>query len=116
MNRLTNVLKNTSRRANPEQTLHRMMEALGKPHVIPTQDKYYVFVYQAKTPDLLYDQHPLIKCTSLQAWGFIGFNYHWNKFRRYTWAEVLTNLYEVRPNELKTALKFNIMRLKRVPR
>lgn len=116
MNRLSNLLKNTSRKSSPEYILHQMMKLLGKSSVIPSVDKYYVFVYQAKTPDLIYDQHPLIKCTSLQSWGFVGFNYHWKKYRRYTWSEVLTDLYEVKPSEFKTALKFNIAKFKRVPR
>jgi hypothetical protein len=116
MNRLLPVLKNTSRRSSPEYILSRMIEVLGPAKIIPQASKYYVFVYRAKTPDLVYDQHPVIQCTSLHPWGFIGFNYHWNLYRRYTWAEVLTNLYEISPNELSTALKFKIAKFKRVPR
>ena len=54
----------------------------------------------AKTPKLTYDQHPLVAVTDIQRWGFRGLNYHWGKFRNYTWEEIGGVLYVVRPSEI----------------
>ena len=67
--------------------------------IIPDPNKYYVFVYKAKTPNLQYDQHPLILCGNVFKWGFTGYNFHWNEIRQYSWAEVLSNLYELTEEE-----------------
>ena len=40
---------------------------------------FYTFVYNAKTPKITYDQHPLIACVDLFSWGFRGLNFHWQK-------------------------------------
>ena len=67
---------------------------------IPEPGKFYTFVYNAKTPNKQYDQHPLIACTSLEQWGFKGINYHWQQSRNYTWNEVPGGLYEINNDEL----------------
>ena len=56
---------------------------------IPIPSRAYTFVYNAKTPGIEYDQHPLIIVDSIVGeWGFVGFNVHWNDYRQYTWPEV----------------------------
>ena len=70
--------------------------------VIPDTGQYFTFEYRAKTPMIEYDRFPLVAVTSIYRWGFIGLNYHWGKFRKYTWEEIMTNLYRVYPLELKT--------------
>ena len=55
---------------------------------IPDVGKYYTFVYNPKTPNITYDQHPLIACTEIYQWGFKGLNFHWEKTRSYTWEEL----------------------------
>ena len=77
-----------------------LLSVLTPSVIVPQPDKYYVFVYKAKTPNVRYDQHPFIVCTSVQPWGFTGYNFHWNQPRRYSWAEVKSNLYEVSDSEL----------------
>ena len=71
---------------------------------IPDLGNYYTFVYKAKTPNITYDQHPLIACTDLQSWGFRGLNFHWQKYRNYTWEELAGQLYVVKYNELDDLL------------
>ena len=44
--------------------------------VTPEANKYYLFVYKAKTPNIQYDQHPLIICGNVFNWGFSGLNSH----------------------------------------
>lgn len=63
--------------------------------IVPEPNKYYTFVYKAKTPGIEYDQHPFIQCLGVYNWGFTGFNYHWQESRRYTWQEVRSNLFEI---------------------
>lgn len=89
-----------------------LMNVLTDITIVPEPDKYYVFVYKAKTPNIRYDQHPFIVCTSLHPWGFIGYNYHWQAYRQYTWGEVLTNLHQVNDNEVETVMNFPIAEFK----
>ena len=71
---------------------------------VPDVGNFYTFVYNPKTPNITYDQHPLIACTDLFGWGFRGLNFHWQKYRNYTWNELAGQLYVVQPNELDDLL------------
>jgi hypothetical protein len=66
----------------------------------PEPGKFYTFIYNPKTPEIEYDQHPLIACTELHGWGFKGLNFHWRQSRQYTWEEVSGKLHVVKYNEL----------------
>lgn len=85
--------------------MSRLLNTLTPSTIIPEADKYYVFVYKAKTPGIQYDQHPLVVCTNVLAWGFIGYNFHWESVRRYSWNEVRSNLYLVQNDELELVQK-----------
>jgi len=85
---------------NPTYNMNLLLSVLSPSTIVPELDKYYVFVYKAKTPNIQYDQHPFIVCTGVYQWGFSGYNFHWNLPRRYSWGEVLSNLYEVENDEL----------------
>ena len=90
---------------DPEEMMLEIMDALNDTVTpIPDVGNFYTFVYNAKTPGEQYDQHPLIACTSLERWGFRGLNFHWQKYRNYTWGELAGQLYIVRPNELDDLL------------
>ena len=92
---------------DPEEMMLIIMEALNNTVTpIPEVGKYYTFIYNAKTPDITYDQHPLIACTDLQSWGFKGLNFHWRQSRNYTWEELAGQLYIVDYNELDDLLNF----------
>ena len=41
---------------------------------------------------------------ALFPWGFRGLNFHWQKYRNYTWNELAGQLYIVQPNELDDLL------------
>jgi len=73
--------------------------------IVPEVGKHYLFVYTPKTRNLKYDQHPLVTCTSIHRWGFCGINTHWDDYRRYTWQEVESNLYEIQDDEMDEASK-----------
>ena len=107
-NRVREYLSDLNNRTNdPEEMMMEIMEALNDSvNPIPEVGKFYTFIYNAKTPDITYDQHPLIACTDLQAWGFKGLNFHWRQSRNYTWEELAGQLYIVEYNELDDLLNF----------
>ena len=95
----------TSSINDPEDMMLIIMEALNNTVTpIPEVGKFYTFIYNAKTPDITYDQHPLIACTELLPWGFRGLNFHWRQSRNYTWPELAGQLYIVEYNELDDLL------------
>mgnify|MGYP001000125054 CR=1 FL=1 len=90
---------------DPEELMLIIMEVFNQTVTpIPDPGKFYTFVYNAKTPNITYDQHPLIACMELFPWGFRGLNFHWQKYRNYTWNELAGQLYYVKPNELDDLL------------
>jgi hypothetical protein len=86
---------------NSDDIMLSIMEVFTESELIPEVGNYYTFVYMAKTPKIIYDQYPLIAVTSIERWGFRGFNYHWNKFRNYTWREVIGKMHVIRENEIE---------------
>lgn len=87
---------------DPEDIMIEVMDIFDETRLIPEVGEYYTFVYNAKTPGINYDQHPLVAVTSVYNWGFQGINYHWNNVRRYTWEEVPGFLHIIRRNEINS--------------
>jgi hypothetical protein len=81
-----------------------IMDTFKEEALYPEPGNFYTFVYQPKTPDIEYDQHPLIACVGLFNWGFRGLNFHWQRYRNYTWAEVVGKLHVVQYQELDELL------------
>jgi hypothetical protein len=98
---------------DPEDLMMIIIDVFKEEVLYPEPGNFYTFIYNPKTPDIDYDQHPLIACTDLQKWGFRGMNFHWRKYRNYTWEEVAGKLHVVRPNELDEliALSYGKFRL-----
>ena len=105
-NRVSEFLSDLNNKTNdPEEMMLEIMEALNDTVTpIPDVGNFYTFVNNAKTPGESYDQHPLIACTSLERWGFRGLNFHWQKYRNYTWGELAGQVYIVKQNELDDLL------------
>ena len=103
-NRIRGIIDNLIGTEDPDDLMLELMDVLSA-NVTPAPDigKYYIFVYQPKTPNIRYDAHPLVAVTDLFRWGFRGMNYHWGEMRQYTWNEVVGQLYEVNPDELADA-------------
>jgi len=89
---------------DPEDLMMIIMELFKEEVLYPEPGKFYTFVYNPKTPEIEYDQHPLIACTSLERWGFKAINFHWQKARQYTWSEVAGKLHTIKFNELDELL------------
>jgi hypothetical protein len=98
---------------NPVRNMQILLGNLSPSVIIPEQDKYYVFIYKAKTKGIVYDMHPFVTCSSLYKWGFIGFNFHWNEYRRYSWTEIVSNLYEIQEQELNSMEQYPIAKFVR---
>lgn len=98
---------------DPDDLMLEILDLLEEYDSIPEEGKYFVFVYQAKTPGIEYDQNPLVAITDVFEWGFRGFNYHWGDMRQYTWNELAGQVYEVYQEELKDlrALPFGNKRI-----
>ena len=113
MSRLQPIVDNFVGTEDPEDTMLEVLDALQDSRVIlPEEGGFYTFVYLPKTPNIRYDEFPLIACMELKQWGFRGFNYHWNKMRNYTWAEVIGEFYEVAAMELDDARKLKYAKFK----
>ena len=108
MNRIEEVKDELEKSINdPEDLMLIIMEALNNTVTpIPEVGQFYTFIYNAKTPNITYDQHPLIACTDLQSWGFKGLNFHWRQSRNYTWEELAGQLYIVEYDQLDDLLRF----------
>ena len=85
---------------DPDDLMMKLMELVDERCKTPEVGKYYIFVYNPKTPNIEYDQNPLVAVTDVFSWGFRGVNFHWGKVRQYTFQEVAGGLYEATPAEV----------------
>ena len=93
--------------SKPQSNMFVVLNKLGSSSGnVPEVDKYYTFVYTPKTKNIQYDQHPFVLVSSVHNWGFCGINMHWDDYRRYTWAEMETPLYEILDEEVEQFNKF----------
>ena len=90
--------------SDPEEIMLLIMELFTIEEILPEVGKFYTFIYNPKTPNITYDQHPLIACVDLFKWGFRGLNFHWQQYRNYTWAQVAGKLHLVEFQELDELL------------
>jgi len=100
-NRIRNVLDNLIGNEDPDDLMLEILDVLQESGKIPSVGKFYVFVYNPKTPNIEYDQNPLVAVTDIFKWGFRGINFHWGETRQYTWDEIPGSIYEVSAAEIK---------------
>tara|TARA_B100000131_G_scaffold265330_1_gene262855 strand:- start:1982 stop:2329 length:348 start_codon:yes stop_codon:yes gene_type:complete len=101
MSRISEIAENVTSMKDADELMMELMEACNDTVTpIPDAGKFYFFVYNPKTPDIQYDQNPLVAVTEVFQWGFRGINFHWGEHRQYTWMEVVGQLYEVYDDEL----------------
>ena len=86
---------------DPTRNMAILLSTIEGPGIVPRPNKYYTFIYKAKTPNIQYDQHPLILCGNVFKWGFTGLNEHWGGLRQYSWNEVLSNIYQLSEDEFQ---------------
>lgn len=103
----TDILKDRIKTfSDPDDIMLVILELFDERDLIPDPGTYYTFVYQAKTPRIVYDEHPLIACLNLQQWGFTGLNFHFEgtqypKIRNYTWQEVIGQMHKINNDEIE---------------
>ena len=85
---------------SPDDIMMNIMETFTETEVTPEVGKYYTFVYSPKTPNLYYDQYPLVACLEIFRWGFRGLNFHWGQPRNYTWEEIQGYLHIINTEEI----------------
>ena len=101
MSRIEPVLSEINSTMDSEDQMLKIMQTLNDTVTpIPDVGGFYTFIYNAKTPRIQYDQHPLIVCAEVFRWGFRGYNFHLRRFRNYTWEELPGQLYVVQPDEI----------------
>lgn len=100
-NRIAPLVKKLIGIETSDDIMIELMSILPENVGLPRAGKFYIFVYNAKTPNLIYDQNPLVAVTEVYKWGFKGLNYHWGDVRQYTWDEVAGSMYEVYKEELE---------------
>ena len=101
MSRLSSIKQSLSGTEDADDLMSDIMEALNDTVTpIPEVGQFYVFVYNPKTPNIKYDQNPMVAVTDIHAWGFRGVNFHWGEQRQYTWEEIAGGLYKVESDEL----------------
>ena len=94
-----------SRTNDQEDMMEEIMQLLNDTVTpIPDVGMLCTFVYNAKTPGISYDQHPLVVVTEVLNWGFKGINFHLRKPRQYTWNEIVGQVYIVQNEELDDLL------------
>ena len=103
LNRLRGVMESVTGTESGDDLMLEVMNALREGGKVPTAGNYYCFVYQPKTPNIQYDQNPLVAVSNVFSWGFKGLNYHWGQMRQYTWDEIAGGLYLITAEELPDA-------------
>lgn len=88
--RVTLLQNRLTRIGNDSDAIMRIIqEVFSDTSPFPIKGQAYTFIYNAKTPGIVYDQHPLIIVDSIISdQKFRGFNVHWNDYRNYTLPEV----------------------------
>tara|TARA_B100001996_G_scaffold118317_1_gene89554 strand:+ start:25985 stop:26329 length:345 start_codon:yes stop_codon:yes gene_type:complete len=114
MSRLSEILKEYTGSEDVDDVYQEVLGVLSEGDV-PQIGKYYTFVYRPKTPNLRYDEYPLVAVTSIFDWGFKGINFHWGESRQYTFPEIIGGLYNITDLEIDDArnLSFGKYRLNR---
>ena len=99
-NRVRSIIDNLIGNENPDDLMLEVLGVLQESGKVPQEGRYYTFVYNPKTPNISYDQNPLVAVTNVYNWGFKALNFHWGEMRQYTWDEIAGSLYEVYADEL----------------
>ena len=100
MDRIAEIADNLIGVESPDDLMLEILEALPETETIPEAGNYYTFVYQPKTPNIQYDEFPLVAVTDVFGWGFKGLNFHWGTSRNYTWNEIVGFLHVIRNDEI----------------
>jgi hypothetical protein len=91
----------------PQKNMYELIKILDKKKFgYPRQGDTFTFIYKARTPNLIYDLHPVSTIISLDKNKFVGFNHHLGMVRQYSgnMGRVLSNFYKIDSDELDIVL------------
>jgi hypothetical protein len=113
MNRIDAILEELIGIEKVDDLMISLLEVLTETTLVPEVGGYYTFIYSPKTPNIRYDEYPLVQVTTIFNWGFKGINYHYPGPRQYTWEEIVGSLHTIYPEEFKSVntLPFRKLRL-----
>tara|TARA_Y100000401_G_scaffold95867_1_gene82738 strand:+ start:172 stop:543 length:372 start_codon:yes stop_codon:yes gene_type:complete len=112
-NRLTPIVDELNGMEDPDDMMLSIISVLDESGTIPEVGQYYTFIYQPKTPNITYDEHPLIACTEVTEWGFKGINFHHGgELRFYTFPEIIGQVHLVRATEFEDIKSIPYARMK----
>lgn len=91
LTRMQSLLSNLAVNMDSRYYMNELMRVLNKEDDIhepdiksyPVPGEIYTFIYEARTPGLLYDYHPVTQVIDFVENGFIGYNHHLSRVRRY---------------------------------
>ena len=107
VSRISEIQKSIKGLTNPEDIMIEIMDVLKETEIVPDVGNYYTYVFNAKTPNIRYDQHPLVAVLEIFKWGFRGLNFHWQDInpskcvRNYTWNEISGGLHMIYKDEIE---------------
>ena len=101
-NRIREISNGLTGLEKADDLMLEILEAVKDSYTpVPESGKAYVFIYNAKTPNIRYDQNPLVLVGDVFLWGFRGYNFHWGELKNYSWNEVAGYLHVVYPEEIE---------------
>jgi len=108
-NRIRNLVDDLLNLEKPDDRMTDVLMTLTASSVFDVEiGKLYLFIYNAKTPNIVYDTNPFVRVEAKFQWGFRGLNAHWRQRRNYTWAEVGQDVYEVNRVEARDIMRLSL--------
>ena len=112
MSRIKSVRDNLIGTEDADDLMFEIISVLSEGDKIPEVGNFYVFVYNPKTPNITYDQNPLVAVTEVLEWGFRGINLHFGQVRQYTFPEIIGQVHLVRGSEFEDIKHIPYARIK----
>ena len=95
-----------------DDIMGELIGVLSEGGKVPEAGKYYTFFYSAKTPNIQYDEYPLVGVTGVFSWGFRGINFHWGDNRQYDYNQIIGGLYEIYPEEMSDVIELGFAKVR----
>jgi hypothetical protein len=111
-NRVRGVVDRLIGTESPDDIMSDLLEVLTEGGKTPEAGKFYTFLYFPKTPNIQYDEHPLVYVTAVFSWGFKAESLHWGEPRQYTYNEIVGGLYEIYPEEMSDVVELNYAKIR----
>lgn len=115
LTRMETLLSNLAVNMDSRYYMNELIEVLSKEDLIhipdiksyPVPGETYTFIYEARTPGLLYDYHPVTTVLDFIENGFIGYNMHMGSIRRYRADDgrIKSRFYRIYDDEIENVLQ-----------